>query len=278
MRRQRLRWLLLLVPCVFVYHTTKTESHSLQPLRAPEPMSNTYQYFTEIDVYSKSKLVGAISHVDSRFGLRSEPLGVNDLQSTLVALFKSYTKTMEDLGIETWLAHGTLLGHHWGRKILPWDTDIDVQVSMTTLRYLATKYNGTQYQHKSSTYLLDINPHYSIVSTADVSNKIDARWIDMNCGKYIDITSVHQNESTPSLLFCKDHHQYTSDEIYPLQPSIFEGVKVNIPIQAEDILSKEYGQNALVKSSFHWYKWDSKSQRWNPKVAWWTFIRTFIWD
>lgn len=116
---------------------------------------------------------------------------------------------MDELGIETWLAHGTLLGHHWGQKILPWDTDIDVQVSMTTLRYLATNYNGTQYQYKNNTYLLDINPHYSIVSTADVSNKIDARWIDVNCGKYIDITSVLQNKSTPRLLFCKDHHQYT---------------------------------------------------------------------
>ncbi len=209
MPRPRLRWLLLLVPCVIVYHTIKTQPHSLQPLRDPEPMLNTYQYFTEIDVYSKSKLVGAISHIDSRFGSRSEPLGVDELQSTLVALFKSYTKTMEDLGIETWLAHGTLLGHYWGRKILPWDTDIDVQVSMTTLRHLATKYNSTQYQHENSTYLLDINPHYLIVSTADVSNKIDARWIDMNYGKYIDITSIHQNESTPRSLFCKDHHQYS---------------------------------------------------------------------
>ena len=117
---------------------------------------------------------------------------------------------MEDLGIETWwLAHGTLLGHYWGQKILPWDVDIDVQMPMTSLRYLATGYNSTRYQYGGSIYLLDINPHYSIVSTADVSNKIDARWIDMNNGKYIDITSVHQNESNPRLLFCKDHHQYS---------------------------------------------------------------------
>ena len=86
--------------------------------------------------------------------------------------------------------------------------DIDVQMPTTTLEYLATKYNSTQYQYNDSTYLLDIDPYHSIVSTADVSNKIDARWIDMNNGKYIDITSVHWNESTPRLLFCKDRHQY----------------------------------------------------------------------
>lgn len=201
---------MLLVPCLFIYYTTKTQSYPLQLRRTPESIPNTDQYFTEIDVYSRTRLVGAISHIDSRFGLRNEPLSVNELQSTLVALFKSYTKTMEDLGIETWwLAHGTLLGHYWGQKILPWDVDIDVQMPMTSLRYLATKYNSSQYQYKGSIYLLDINPHYSIVSTADVSNKIDARWIDMNNGKYIDITSVHQNESYPRLLFCKDHHQYS---------------------------------------------------------------------
>ena len=43
------------------------------------------------------------------------------------------------------------------------------------------------------------------------------------------------------------------DEIYPLQQSLFEGVKVNIPNQAENILSNEYGQNALVDTSHHWY-------------------------
>ena len=209
MRRLRLRWLLLLVPCALVYHATKTQSHSIEPLRAPEPMSNTYQYFTERNVYSTSRLVGAVSHLDSRFGLRSEPLSVNELQCTLVALFTSFTKTMEDLDTKTWwLAHGTLLGHYWGQKNLPWDVDLDVQMPTTTLEYLATKYNSTQYQYNDSTYLLDIDPYHSIVSTADVSNKIDARWIDMNNGKYIDITSVHWNESTPRLLFCKDRHQY----------------------------------------------------------------------
>lgn len=148
MRRRRLRWLLLFVPCVFVYHTIKIQSrslqsHSLQPLHALTPIPDTYQYFTEIGIHSDSKLIGAISHIDSRFGLHNESLEINKLQPNLTALFQSYSKTMEDLGIETWLAHGTLVGHYWGQKILPWDMDIDVQVLMTTLRYLATKYNST---------------------------------------------------------------------------------------------------------------------------------------
>jgi hypothetical protein len=164
------------VPCLIIYYTTTLKTRPISPpLRASEPMSNTYQYFTEIKVPSKSQLIGAISHIDSGFGLHSEPLAVHELQSTLIALLKGYMTTMEDLGIETWIAHGTLLGYYWGQKLLPWDTDIDVQVSVQTLRYLATKYNGTQYQYESRIYLLDINPYYSIVSDADVLNKIDAR-------------------------------------------------------------------------------------------------------
>ncbi|KAK0103683.1 hypothetical protein ONS95_005693 [Cadophora gregata] len=247
MRRMKPLWALLLFLCVVVYyHATKTQLGTIQPLRSPEASLDTYPYFTEIDVRSKSHLIGAISHIDSRFGSGSEPLSVIELQATLVTLFRSYTKTMDNVGVETWLAHGTLLGHHWGRKMLPWDTDIDVQVSMSTLIALAATYNGTQYQHEGRTYLLDINPRYSIVSRADVSNKIDARWIDMNNGKYIDITALHQNESNPHLLFCKDGHEYESDEIYPLQSSIFEGVQVKIPNQAERVLSEEYGQDSLV--------------------------------
>lgn len=58
-------------------------------------------------------------------------------------------------------------------------------------------------------YLLDINPHFSILSTGDVANKIDARWIDMENGKYIDITALHTRDGDSSVLFFKDGHQYT---------------------------------------------------------------------
>jgi hypothetical protein len=32
-------------------------------------------------------------------------------------LIQSYLVTMEDIGVETWLVHGTLLGWYWNQKV-----------------------------------------------------------------------------------------------------------------------------------------------------------------
>ena len=153
-----------------------------------------------------------MSHCDARFAPKQK-LGVDKTRRSLKALLDSYVATMQELNIDTWIAHGTLLGWYWNRKLLPWDTDLDVQMSSAGIASLAISHNMTKYRFSSRTYLLDINPHYSIVSTRDVANKIDARWIDTTTGKFIDITAVHRDTLDTSggsseMLFCKDGHQY----------------------------------------------------------------------
>ncbi len=184
------------------------------------PMPGTYQYFSEVNFEYHTHSFGAISHCDPRFA-PSQPPGIEETKKTLFALLKSYAATMEDLRAETWIAHGTLLGWHWNQKFLPWDNDIDVQMSMKTLVGLATTLNMSEHQYpvagedRPRTYLLDVNPHYTKASTLDVANKIDASWIDTTNGKYIDITALHvspgKTEHMPfdqGILFCKDGHHY----------------------------------------------------------------------
>ena len=182
------------------------------------PLPGTYQYFKERDFYSKTHKLGAVSHCDSRFAL-DHALGNDEIRTTLKGLIDSYATTMRKLDAETWLAHGTLLGWYWNRKLMPWDTDIDVQMPARDIAKLAVKYNMTEYVHpspetgSSRRYLLDINPHYSIISFRDVANRIDGRWIDQTNGKFIDITAMHSDEvdSVPGPLtpmFCKDGHRY----------------------------------------------------------------------
>jgi hypothetical protein len=62
-------------------------------------------------------------------------------------------------------------------------------------------------------YMLEINPNYVVKSEQDTMNKIDARWIDMSSGLFIDITSVRKDENKrknghPEALTCKDKHHY----------------------------------------------------------------------
>ena len=120
------------------------------------------------------------------------------------ALLQSFAAAAEQLGVQVWLAHGTLLGWHWNQQRLPWDTDLDFQISIRDLYHLARSYNFTSLSHQSRTYLLDINPNFEIVSVRDIANKIDARWIDTRTGKYIDITALHRDP----VPFTKDGHRY----------------------------------------------------------------------
>ena len=68
------------------------------------------------------------AHYDTRFGVQ----GVSQEQRRLHlrALIQAYLSAMSNIIVETWLMHGSLLGWHWNRKVLPWDHDLDVQVSL----------------------------------------------------------------------------------------------------------------------------------------------------
>ena len=104
-------------------------------------------------------------------------------------------------------------------QILPWDSDIDVQVSETTIAYLAKYYNMTEYHFSipeieaGRNYLLEINPHYTIRGIEDKLNVIDGRWIDTDTGLFIDISTVRKNytaiaQGIKGALMCKDRHHY----------------------------------------------------------------------
>ncbi|KAL8721061.1 MAG: hypothetical protein Q9225_002172 [Loekoesia sp. 1 TL-2023] len=121
---------------------------------------------------------------------------------------------MADLGAETWIIHGTLMGWWWNRKIMPWDSDIDVHVSEDTMDFLASYYNMTIHMVRTThapqgkNYMLEINPGYVNPSPGDSLNTIDARWIDMLSGVFIDITAVHPKRNHPGIMYCKDSHRY----------------------------------------------------------------------
>lgn len=104
-------------------------------------------------------------------------------QAVLRGLIQSYLSTMTDLGIVTWLAHGTLLGWYWGQKVLPWDTDLDVHIPYGNLTFLTSYYNMTIYRYDSRKYLLDLNSHHAEHNgTLDWDNRIGARSIDTQNG------------------------------------------------------------------------------------------------
>jgi hypothetical protein len=195
-------------------------------------------------------------------------------------MVQSYFATMNDIGAQTWIMHGTLLGWWWNRKIFPWDSDVDVQMSESSMRYIADWYNMTVHHYRFSAdddgvglggrdYLLEINPNYSNESVHDIHNRIDARWIDMDSGLFIDITTLRPNRTAqalgiPGMMMCKDLHWYRERDVYPLRDSIFEGVRVKIPFAYSELLEEEYGAKSLSRTRFEGHSFDAARMEWIP--------------
>ena len=99
-------------------------------------------------------------------------------------------------------------------QIMPWDSDIDVQVPEHTIHFLASYYNmtihtcRTDYAPRGKNYMLEINPKYVDGSPEDHLNTIDGRWIDMDTGVFIDITAVRPKPGKADFMHCKDRHEY----------------------------------------------------------------------
>lgn len=200
-----------------------------------------------------------LGHYDARYF--REQIAYEEHRHLLRHLVRSYLATLDEIGAETWIAHGTLLGWWWNGQIMPWDYDLDVQMSTDTLRFLGSKFNRTEHVYnyiddkgapQKKTYLLDINPHHVDIDRGDGQNIIDARWIDMENGMFVDITGLMERDpnNKPGIWSCKNHHKYKTTDLFPMRVTEFEGVKAIVPYNFEKILIDEYGSKAMASTSW----------------------------
>lgn len=141
---------------------------------------------------------------------------------------------------------------------------MDMQVSDHSLFYLAEHFNNTVYDYSSEhsdpsieppvkrSFLLDINPAYIERGHGNGNNVIDARWIDMRNGLYIDITAVSEiaPATAPGVWSCKNRHKYKTTDLFPMRESMFEGVVAKVPYAYVRILTEEYQERALITTEF----------------------------
>ena len=135
---------------------------------------------------------------------------------------------------------------------------MDTQVLDTTLAYLADHFNHTLVEYTAPQgakrqYLLDINPWSRQRERGQGHNIIDARWIDISTGLYIDITGLSRLElkEHPDIWQCKNFHKYRLEDIFPLRRTTFEGVPASVPFQYDSVLLEEYSTKALINTKFH---------------------------
>ncbi|KAL8806909.1 MAG: hypothetical protein Q9182_001038 [Xanthomendoza sp. 2 TL-2023] len=224
------------------------------------------KYFNEPDHES-------VPHYSAHYDIRYYK-GIQDYsdrRDTQLHMMRAYLTFFHENHLESWLAHGTLLGWWWNGKTLPWDWDIDTQVSEPTLNYLSQHHNHTTYIYLSHhnikrTYLLDINPASTDRERGNGDNIIDARWIDTRNGLFIDITALSEThpDDLPGVWACKNNHRYNTTDLYPMRETIFEGVVAKVPYAYDHILTEEYEAKALVLTEWEDHHWNPILKSWLP--------------
>ncbi|QPC63392.1 hypothetical protein HYE67_005623 [Fusarium culmorum] len=199
-----------------------------------------------------------------------EPAAQN---ARIKVLMQTYLATFRDLGVQTWLMHGSLLGWWWGKKVMPWDLDADVSVTEADMYLLSTYYNMTIYYYQydgcpgGCFFQLEINPAFKHRGRDDWMNVIDARWVDMQTGLFIDITAARYDpghQMGEGVMYDKHDHEFKDKYIFPLLDTTFEGVPAKIPYRYEEMLTSEYGLAAVANTEYNGYRFDTQRMQWIP--------------
>ena len=114
-------------------------------------------------------------------------------------LLRNWNRFAEEKGIITWIMHGPLLSWYWDGLMFPFDVDIDIQMPMMELARLAKDYNQTLVledpKEGYGKYLIDVGTYIHNSSISKQSNHIDARFVDIDSGIYIDITGLSKSKA-----------------------------------------------------------------------------------
>lgn len=287
------------------YALTPSEKHYFESLHASLLTKLPTKYFFEAELLRREKQWNYGAHYDWRFfkGIRNN---LDVLQPSLHALILAWLRFTASKGITTWLAHGTLLSWYWNGMSFPWDADIDVQMPVVELHKLARHYNqsvvvdfgaDSQGEVRTGRFLVDCGTWISTRDTANGLNNIDARFIDLDSGLYIDITALavlgtiapmrykdllpkqYQREpkdfgkldpakeieiNTAAHLYnCRNKHFLALGELLPLRLTAMEGVPAYIPNDFVSALQVEYGTGGTGSQKFKLFAFLPRIRLWN---------------
>lgn len=221
-------------------------------------------------------------HYDWRFfngGLKYKRNGWNeqelDVRTGIILerLLRNWFRFTQEKGFASWVMHGLLLSWYWNGLMFPFDNDIDVQMPVEDLVRLGEYYNQTlvieDVNEGYGKFLVDVGTFIHNRDISKQANHIDARFIDVDTGIYIDITGLSVSEAsipeeyTNTELFSPNgdyvsindrrKHFYTHEQLSPLKYTMLSGIPAHIPNQITKRLRFEY-PSGLARAEFaNWF-------------------------
>lgn len=210
-------------------------------------------------------------------------IGDRERASVIHHMIRAWFQFAELNNFASWINYGSLLGWAYNGVNMPWDTDVDIQMPIRQIDRLGREFNRLiiieNPRYGNAKYYLEIAPTYT--AQGNGKNFIDARFIDINSGLYIDISALaHTNFKPPKKLFkgldnpddlkaitvhCKNWNWHTLDEILPLRHTYFEGGPAYVPYNISGILTKKYGKSSFGdKLHFHNHNFQKDIELWVP--------------
>ncbi|CCH42387.1 hypothetical protein BN7_1932 [Wickerhamomyces ciferrii] len=203
-------------------------------------------------------------------------------------MIRSWFKFAEQAQVISWFNYGNLYGWYFNGQNLPWDNDVDVQISVQDQDKLGQYYNNTLVIENPDlgdhVFLYQTNPWYL---QPHYKQHIDSRYIDVRSGIYIDISCLWLDQSiehydkedeeneekakkegndTPEKalrqVHCKNNRRFPLDDLFPLRRTLFEGAQGYMPYKPKKVLWDTYGKGCTDKKY-------NKDHNWQKDIGMW---------
>ncbi|KAI5965926.1 uncharacterized protein KGF55_001290 [Candida pseudojiufengensis] len=261
-----------------------------QTLKVKPPTNPETRYFKESTLRLNNDNHDSGWHYDWRFfnGKLNDPKRSSII---LERLLRNWFKFSFKYEIISWISHGPLLSWYWNGGIFPFDNDLDIQMPIMNLMKLGEFFNQTlvveDLNEGMGKYLIEVG---TFVHNRDISkrgNHIDARFIDIDTGIYIDITGISTSNAKPPIssyqnvnddidegpLLNKNEqtfndrrvHFYHLNHLSPLKLSMLNGVPCYIPNSIIKRSKYEYPDGALTKIEYNDWWFVKNLQSWIHK-------------
>nr|BAI45227.1 putative positive regulator of mannosylphosphate transferase [Ogataea minuta] len=188
---------------------TRKEVNHLNSLKYSESLSDNglFKSFKEVNLnwpasYQGHKLQENGGHYDYRFfnGLLTESKinefdDINEKRKIILhRMIHTWLQFTYKEGIVSFIAHGSLLSWYWDGLVFEWDNDIDVQMPIMDLDKFSLRFNNSMIvedlTYGYGKYFIDCGSFPTHRKKGNGKNNIDARFIDVDNGLYIDITGL----------------------------------------------------------------------------------------
>jgi len=239
------------------FHTEIGKRYLPSPSRLTPPPGWSRKPLEDVKYFQERS---GICHADGRFFNDAIYGNVTLRKERVRSMFAAWGTFADKHQLPYWIVHGSLIGYYFNKMLLPWDEDIDIQMSVQDL-YALNRFNRTVI---AGSYMIDVNPNIVYRNFMEM-NVIDARVIDMKSGVFVDITAVAAVRNTifgTPIYACKSPHFYLFTDLFPLYRTVFEGTPSWRPNAVVNILRQEYGMNVLTKFEVENHRWNGES--WEP--------------